>query len=145
MREILSAAGRVMLKTLASGLIVLAIGISAAPNLDGAVAFGIASIVGLIAALAGVAQGFVPQLSFKAYIAAPWGAMVDSFAVAAIGAFLTSVVGILAMPELSAWHSLIVAAIVGAFNAGFRAVQAVTTKGEKPAPEKGITTPARRA
>lgn len=141
MDVVLRDAGLALLKTIGAGLLVLAIGISAAPNLDRAVAIGIAGLIALIAACAAALQAFVPRLSFRAWIAAPWGPMLDSFVHAAIGAFLTSIIGILNMPDLTAWKALVVAAIIGAVNAGLRAIQGSLTPGEAPAVSKGVRVP----
>ena len=120
-----------LLKTLGSGILVVAIGIFSAPNLDRAVAVGIAGIMALLAALAAAVQVFVPQISFRAWIGEPWGSLLDSFVHGFLGAFLTSIIGILNMPDLSTWHSLVVGALVGAFNAGLRAIQGSLQAGDE--------------
>lgn len=139
--KVFSDAGLAFLKATGSALLVVAIGISASPNLDSAVAVGIAGVIAAFAAGLAALQVFVPQISFRMWIGEPWGAIFDSFTHAAVGGFLTSLIGIMAMPDLSAWKSLIVAALIGAVNAGFRAIQGRLTPGEKPATTKGLRAP----
>ena len=120
-------------------MVVVAPGILAAPNLNRAVALGVAAVMGAIAAGLKAVQIFVPQLSVTAYVRGPAGSLIDSFLRAFLGAFLTSIIGILNMPDLSGAKSLVVGAIVGAFTAGLRALQGALTKGEWPGTKSGIT------
>lgn len=145
MASILGDAGRAALKAFLASLLVLAPGVSAAPNLNRAVAVGIAALMASLAAGFAAVQVFVPQLSFRAWIPDPWGPMLDSFVHAFLGAFITGVIGILNMPDLTAWKSLVMAVVVGAINAGLRAVQGVFTAGESPSPRSGLTAAAHPA
>lgn len=141
MYNVLSAAGRAMLKAMLASFIVVAIGISAAPNLDAAKALAVAGLISIGAAVLAAFQTFIPALAFKAYLPSPWGKMLDSFAHAAISAFVISLLGILNNFNLSTWKSLIVAAVIGAINAGLRAIQGALTPGEAPFRSDGITSP----
>ena len=94
-------------------------------------------ICALLTAALGALQAFVPQLSFAKY-SPEFGKYVDAFVQAFVGTLLTLAIGILAAPDtafgLAAWS----AAIVGALTAAVRAVQALLTPGENPAPSKGV-------
>ena len=138
MQKLLSDAGRSFLRAFAGSLIVLAPGILAAPNLNRAVAIGIAAVIASIAAGLKTLQAYVPRLSFVPYLPAPAGALADSFSRAFIAAFLTSVIGIFEMPNLSTAKSLVVAALVGAITAGIRGLQGALTTGEAPFGNVGI-------
>lgn len=61
-------------------------------------------------------------------------ALADSFTRAFLGAFVTAFTGWLAAPDWGAWHSAILAIILGAFTAGARALQGAVTPGESPSP-----------
>lgn len=141
MNTLLGNAGKAFLKVFAAALLVVAIGITKQPDLNGAIAVGIAGIMAAFAAGLAALQAFVPDLTFAAYLPAPWGSLVDSFVRAGLGAFITAVIGILSEPSLSAWHSLIVAAVVGAINAGLQAVQGALTPGQLPFKSRGFALP----
>lgn len=141
MHTLLSNAARSFGRAWVSALIVLAPGVLAAPNLNRGVALGIAAVAASIAAGVKALQVFVPQLTFASLIAQPYAAWLDSFTRAFIGAFLTSLIGILNMPDLSTWHSLVVGAVVGAVAAGLRALEGLLTPGESPRPQTGLNTP----
>jgi hypothetical protein len=138
MQDLLSEAGRSFLRAFAASIIVLAPGILAAPNLNRGLALGIAAVMASIAAGLKAIQVFVPRLSLVGYLPAPFGAWADSFLRAFLAAFITSIIGILNMPDLSTAKSLVVGALVGAFAAGLRALQGVLTSGEEPLPKAGF-------
>ncbi len=106
----------------------------AAPNLNEAYALGVAALFASLAAGVKVLQEFVPQLRFGSYIAQPYGAWLDAFVQAGLGAFLVSFVGVLNAPDLATAKALVTGAVVGALMAGFRAVQGLVTPGEFPNP-----------
>lgn len=133
-KELLSSAGRAFIGAFSVAALTLSTGILAAPNLDQAFALGVAALIASVAAGVKVLQEFVPQLRFGSYIAQPFGAYLDAFLQAAVGAFLVLLVGVLNAPDLATAKSLIVAAIVGALMAGFRALQGLATPGEAPNP-----------
>jgi hypothetical protein len=141
MNTLLANAGKAFLKAFLAALLVVAIGISTQPNLNGAVAVGVAGIMASIAAGLAAVQTYVPQLTFAPYLPAPYGSILDSFIRAALGAFVTSIIGILAEPSLAGWKALVVGAIVGALNAGLQAIQGTLTPGQKPVPSYGLTPP----
>lgn len=138
METVLSAAGRSFLRAFVAAILVLAPGVLSAPNLNRATALGIAAVIASIAAGLKTLQVFVPQISFVPYLAKPFGDWADSFTRAFVAAFLTSIIGILNMPNLSTWHSLVVGAVTGALAAGIRAVQGFLTPGDSPSPTSGI-------
>jgi hypothetical protein len=144
MQSLLSEAGRSFLRAFAASIIVLAPGILAAPNLNRAVAIGIAAVMASIAAGLKAIQVFIPRLSLVAYLPArplPLGAWADSFLRAFLAAFVTSLIGILNMPDLSGGKAAVVGALVGAFAAGFRGIQSALTRGELPFAAAGFTIP----
>lgn len=142
MDVVLSNMGRAALKALLSGLLIVAIGVSHQTNLNGAVAVGIAGLIAIGAAVLAAVQTYIPALSVKAYIPAPWGPAIDSFIHAALPYFLVAVIGILNEPDMAAWKAAIVAAIVGAVNAGLRAIQGAATPGDLPSIGGGLPVPA---
>lgn len=133
-KELLSSAGRAFIGAFAMSALVLSTGILAAPNLNEAYALGVAALFASVAAGVKVLQEFVPALRFGSYIAQPYGAWLDAFVQAALGAFLVSFVGVLNAPDLATAKALITAGVTGALMAGFRAVQGLLTPGESPNP-----------
>jgi len=145
MLRLLSEMGRSFLRAFIGALIVLLPSILAAPDLNGAVALGIAALIASLAAGLKAIQVFVPALSFKTIMTgslAPYYTIVDSFVRAFIAALITAVVGLLAMPTESWNKALVIAAVTGAITAGIRAIQGMLTQGDYPAPSAGITVPA---
>lgn len=130
-----------MLKAMLSALLVVAIGISAAPNLDGAVALGIAGLISIIAAGVTAIQVYIPQLDFRSYMGEFAGNLMNAFVRAGLGAFLTAIAGWLAMPNFETWKSVLIGAIVGGINAGLRAIQGALTKTERPFIGRGTPPP----
>lgn len=141
MHTLFSNVGRSFFRAWVAAILILAPGVLYAPNLNRAVALGIAAVVASIAAGAKAIQVFVPQLTFASLLGQPYAAWLDSFTRAFLGAFITSLIGILNMPDLSTWKSLAVAATVGALAAGLRAIEGVLTPGETPRPQSGLKTP----
>lgn len=143
MSHLLGDAGRAFLKAFAATLFVVLIGVSSQTNLDAALGFGVAGLAASLAAGLAAIQVFIPSLSFRAAVPGALGPMLDSFAHAFLGAFVVAVTGWLAEPNYSAWKAVLIGAIVGAINAGLRAVQGGLTTGESPAPQNGVRTSAR--
>lgn len=133
-KELLSSAGRAFIGAFVASAIALSTGILAAPNLNEAYALGVAALFASIAAGVKVLQEFVPALRFGSYVPQPYGAWLDAFLQAALGAFLVLLVGVLNAPDLATAKSLLSAAVVGALMAGFRALQGLLTPGERPNP-----------
>ena len=138
MTKLLETAGRSFLRAFAASLIVLGPGILAAPDLHKGLALGIAALVASLAAGLKVIQVYVPSLTFAGLVPAPYGEWVDSFARAFLAAFVTAIIGILSMPTLSGWRSLVLAAVIGAITAGIRALEGLLTKGDAPNPAVGL-------
>jgi hypothetical protein len=138
MDHVLGEAGRAFIKVFVSGIIIVAVGVSSQATLHDAVAVGIAGVMAAFGAGLAALQVFVPRLSVRTYIAGLAGAAIDSFLHAFLGSFIVAVAGIFAEPSYSTWRALIIAALVGAVNAGLRAVQGLTTLGEKPDPTSGV-------
>lgn len=144
MTSLLSEAGRSFLRAFAASLIILLPGVLAAPNFNGAVALGLSALIASLAAGLKVIQAFIPKLTFASLLPAAYvwlGAWIDAFVRAFLGAFIVSILGILAMPDLSGWKSLVVGALVGALAAGFRALQGLLTPGEYPSKAAGLHLP----
>jgi hypothetical protein len=136
-KEVLSSAGRAFLAAFAASALALTTGVLAAPNLDQAFALGVAALFASVAAGVKAVQEYVPQLSVGEYVSQPLGAWIDAFIQGAVGALVISIPGVLNAPELGYEKAAIVAVVVGALQAGFRALQGVATKGESPAPATG--------
>lgn len=134
MTVVLERAGASFLRAFGAAIITYGIGVLAAPDLHSGVVLGAAAIAASIAAGLRAVQVFVPQLSFKSLIPGTPGALVDSFARAFIGVLITASAGWLAAPDLTTWKAVATGAIVGAFAAGLRALQGLTTSGEQPNP-----------
>jgi hypothetical protein len=137
-KSLLSSAGRAFIGAFAVSALALSTGVLSAPNLDAALALGVAALFASVAAGIKVLQEFVPQLSFGNYLAQPFGAYLDAFLQAGLGAFLITAVAVLNAPDLSSAKSLALAGLVGALMAGFRALQGLATPGETPAPGLGL-------
>ena len=133
-KDVLSSAGRAFIGAFAMSALMLSTGILAAPNLNESFALAVAAMFASVAAGVKVLQEFVPQLRFGSYIAQPFGAWLDAFVQAALGAFLVLFIGVLNAPDLATARTLFVAAITGALMAGFRAIQGLLTPGESPNP-----------
>jgi hypothetical protein len=134
MRGVLSAAGRSFLRAFVASVVLLAPGVLAAPDLNQTKVLGVAALIASLAAGFKALQVFVPQLAFGG----KYGELANSFVRAFLGAFLTSIIGILDAPDLSTLKSVAFAALVGALTAGIRAVQGFFTVGDYPAPQKGF-------
>ncbi len=131
-KEVLSSAGRAALIAFGSSVLALSTGVLSAPNFDGALVLAVSALFAGVAAAVKAIQEYVPQLSWGSLLPQPWAAWADAFTQAALGAFLVSLVGFLSAPDLATWKAAATAAIVGALNAGFRALQGAVTKGEAP-------------
>lgn len=142
MNTLLANAGKAFLKAFLASFLVVAIGLTSQPTISGSLGLGVAGIMASIAAGLAAIQTFVPQLTFAPYLPAPYGSIIDSFIRAALGAFITSLIGILSEPSLSGWHALIVGAVVGAINAGLQMIQGTLTLGQHPVLTYGLTLPA---
>ena len=138
MKNVLAQAGREFLRAFGAALIILAPGVLAAPNLNQMFLLGVAALASAIAAGLKAVQAFVPQLSFAGLVRQPIAAWLDAFVRAFIGAFLVFVIGMLSAPELVWDKAAVIAALVGALSAGFRALEGLLTSGESPNPDRGL-------
>lgn len=138
MKALLAQAGREFLKAFGASVVVLAPGVLSAPNLNEAMALGVAALFASVAAGVKVVQVLVPQLSFAEFLPQPVAAWSDAFARGFLGAFLVSVVGVLSAPDYATGKSLALAAVVGAAVSGFRALEGLLTKEENPIPGVGF-------
>lgn len=144
MLHLLSEAGRAFLRAFGAAFIVLVPGILAAPNMSVTLSLSAAALVACLSAGLKAVQLFVPQLSFAGLLPGrlnPYYTWVDDFVRAALSAFITALLGWLAMPNLDFSKSVVVGLITGAIAAGFRAVQGAGTGGDVPAPDQGLTLP----
>lgn len=142
MKPALSEAGRELLKVLAVGLLALGVSMTAQPSFHGAVLIGLAGVLGIGASLLKVIAAYIPLLSWKTYLRDPWGAMADAFTHAGLSTLVASLIGILALHDLSTWKSLLAGAIIGALNAGLTAIEHAFTPTLRPAPDSGVPPPA---
>lgn len=134
----LEKAGTSFLRAFGVSFLFFVTGIINAPNLDAARSLSIAALFASLAAGLRTVQVLAPQISFKGVLEQPYAAWADSFFRAAIPAFIISWQGWLAAPDFGTWKAVLIGVVVGAGTAGFRAVQGLFTKGEDPAPQKGI-------
>jgi len=141
MTKLLYAASTAFLRAFGITFLMAATGIAAAPNVAAAQALSIAALIASIAGGLRAIQVFIPQLSFATFVPQPFAAWLDAFVRAFLAAFVTAVLGLLAMPELPHDRSVWFAAITGALVAGLRALQGLVTPGEDPAPDTGISDP----
>jgi hypothetical protein len=139
MKEVLAQAGREFLRAFGAALIILIPGVLAAPDLQTMLALGVGALAASIAAGLKAVQAFVPALSFSGLVSQPLAAWLDAFVRAFVAALLVFAIGMLSAPELQFEKAAIVAALVAALSAGFRALEGLLTKGEQPAPSQGIT------
>lgn len=142
MTHLLEKAGASFLRAFGASLVVLAPGLLGAPNFNGAKLLAVSAVFSALTAGLKAIQIYAPQVTFASILPQPFAAWVDSFARAFLGSFIAAVAGVLSVPNFGTAKALLVAALVGAVAAGFRAVQGVTTRGETPAPAKGLTPPA---
>jgi hypothetical protein len=142
MLSLFSAGARAQLRTLLASLIVLAIGVWEAPHLGGKTAVAVAFLIGVIALIVRTIQAWKPAFSFVKYLGHPFGDWADAFLQGFLGTLLVTLTGSFYAPDLHTARAFLVSAIVGAFNAGVRAVQGLLTTNESPAPATGIKEPA---
>lgn len=141
MTDLLQKAGTSFLRAFGVSFLFFATGILSAPDGQAAWALSVAALAGSIAAGLRALQVFVPAISFAGIVDQPIAAWLDSFSRVAIASFLVTITGWLAAPDLSTWKSVLLAATIGAVTAGVRALQGLLTKGEDPAPAKGLKVP----
>lgn len=138
MSTVLGDALRNVAKVAIAGILTLAISVTAAPDLvsaAGVLEVGLLALgVAILTALAPV----VPLISIARFLPDPYGKYADAFLHGAVAALVTSLIGILNTPDLSTWHSLGVAALVGAFNVGLHAILDIFTGGKEPLPGFGV-------
>lgn len=146
MLHLLSEAGRSFLRAFAGSLVALAPGILAAPDLNQAKLLAVAALVSSIAAGLKALQVFVPQLTTVGVLPGrlkQYGYIVDSFLRAFVAGVLTFWIGIFVAPDFHFTKAVLIGLVIGAITAGFRAVQGLLTKGDVPAPPKGLNVPPR--
>lgn len=141
MIALLSAAGRSFLRAFVSALLVLGIGVLWAPDLDHIYLIGVAALVGAFAAGLRALDAYWPQLSLVRWLGHPVGDWADSFLHAFVASLIVVLPGIAGAPNFATEKAFLVAAVVGAFNAGVRALQGFATPGENPAPAVGLKPP----
>jgi hypothetical protein len=138
---LLSAAGRAFLRAFLASILVLSVGVFAAPDLNRMRLLGVAALLGSLVAGIRAVQAYRPKFSLVAYLGHPFGDWADSFLHAFVAALLTMTIGILGAPDLHTARAFAVAGILGAFNAGVRALQGFLTANEHPSPGIGVAEP----
>lgn len=138
MTHLFEKAGASFLRAFFASLLVLAPGLLSAPDLNGAKLVAVAALFSSVAAGLKTLQVLVPLFSFGSFVPQPFAAYLDSFTRGFLGAFLTSLIGLSVAPDLNTLKAAVVAALVGAFAAGIRALQGLATKGEVPARRSGL-------
>ena len=135
MKNLLAQAGRAALKAFVVTFLTFASGLLAATNLKEFSALAVGALVASGVAALKAVQVFVPQLSFAGLfpsqpVVASWA---DAFVIAFLSAFLVLVQGVSDAPDYEAAKAVVVAAVVGALQAAFRALEGLLTQGEFPA------------
>ena len=140
MKQVLANAGRAFLSAFGAALIVFLPGIFAAPNLDQSYALGVSALLASFAAGLKVLQDFIPFLSWSSLVDQPYAAWLDSFTRGFLSYLIVTLPGILNAPNLSldTAAALLGAVLVGALTAGIRAVEGLTTQGERPITTAGL-------
>lgn len=110
-------------KAFAMVALAVAVGLLSLPNLDGALALGLAGLCAALAAGFAAVQVFVPAISVRAYLPEPWGSAIDSAIHAGLATFLTLVTGWLSAPDFGAWRAFLGGLVVAVGNAILRALQ----------------------
>ena len=141
MKKVLYEAGRAALKAFAVTFLTFASGLLAATNLQEFYSLAVAALVASIVAGVKAVQVFVPQLSFAGLFPSQpvVASYLDAFVIAGLSAFLVLVEGLSGAPDYDAAKALIVAAIIGALQAAFRALEGLATKGEFPVRSAGLS------
>jgi hypothetical protein len=106
MTALLSAAGRSFLRAFFAALLVLSVGVLAAPDLNEMYLFGVAAIVGALAAGVRALTAYAPRLSLVSYLGHPYGDWADSFLHAFVSTLLVTIIGILGAPDLHTARAL---------------------------------------
>ncbi len=139
LKKLLYEAGRAALKAAIVTFLTFASGLLAATNLKEFSALAVAALVASGVAALKAVQVFIPQLSFAGLF--PSQPVVASYLDAFVIAFLSAVVvllqGVSDAPDYETAKAVVVAAIIGALQAAFRALEGLATKGEFPARSVG--------
>lgn len=138
MKRVLASAGRAFLAAFGVTIVVYAPGVLQAPDLNQMYLLGVAALGASVSAGLKAIKEFVPQLSFSAFLPQPWAAWVDAFVIGGLGALVVAVTAWLDAPDLELTRAALVAILVGAGTAAFRALEGLLTKGEQPAQNKGL-------
>lgn len=138
MKRVLASAGRAFLAAFGVTIVVYAPGVLQAPDLNQMYLLGVAALGASVSAGLKAIKEFVPQLSFSAFLPQPWAAWVDAFVIGGLGALVVGVTAWLDAPDLELTRAALVAILVGAGTAAFRALEGLLTKGEQPAQNKGL-------
>ena len=141
MTSLFSAGARAQLRTLLAGLIVLALGILSAPHVSGREAVAVSFLIGAIALVVRMVQAWKSGFSFVTVLGHPFGDWADSFLQGFLGTLLVTLTGTFYAPDLHTARAFLTSAIVGAVNAGIRAVQGALTTGEFPFRDAGVKEP----
>lgn len=140
----LEKAGKGFILAFLASLLTYMPGIWEAPNLADARALGVAALGASIAAGLLVIKAFLSEFSWGTLLTPlgvplAWVSRIDLFSVTFVGTLIVSTTDLINQaPDLGTWRALVTAAITGAIAAAFRAVVALGTKGESPAPAKGV-------
>lgn len=137
MKNLLSQAGRAALKAFVVTFLPFATGLIGATSIDEFRSLGIAALVASGVAVLTAVKVFVPQLSFASLLPQPFASWTDAFVIAGLSAFLVLVEGVSEAPDYATGKAALYAALIGGLQAGFRALEGLTQKGESPAPNFG--------
>lgn len=101
-----------------------------------ALAAGFASLAAGLKAL----QEFVPLFNIGALLGlgVVAAAYVNAFAQGFLSALIIGLSGWFERADFSTWHAALIGIVVGALTVGWRAVEGLLTKGQKPRPDVGV-------
>lgn len=136
--QVFANIARTFLKVTGAALITVLVGITSQKTLHGSVAIGVAGFMAAVSAGIAAIVVFVPDLSLQSWLPGPAGYLGDAFLHGFLSSGLVAAAGWFAEPNYATWHAVWIGIAVGAFNAGFRAVQAFFTPGEAPAKARGV-------
>lgn len=138
----LEMAGKAFLLAFAGTAVIYAPGVFEAPNLETALALGVAGAGAAIAAALLAVKAMLPSFSLGSvltFLSPANVSRVDLFVATFVGTFIVAVTDFLQRaPDLTGWKLAIVPALTGAAAAAFRTLVGLGTPGESPLPEVGV-------
>jgi hypothetical protein len=139
LKTLIYEAGRAALKAGVVTFLTFASGLLAATNLKEFSALAVAALVASGVAALKAVQVFIPKLSFAGLLPTQpvVASYLDAFTIAFLSAAVVLLQGVSDAPNYETAKGLVVAAIIGALQAAFRALEGLATRGEFPVRQFG--------